>query len=278
MGLGGIGLRMRSIVAGLATVVVLGTVAGVALKNSAVVSVGTSAIGSALGKLTGHASHGLSGVRALSHGKTASAKNLVSTNNAPPPTPVVIDGVSMRYNPYKPSDGAYPSLALVKHLWIDVSVDQQLVYIMNGNHVLYTMVTSTGLDTVPGNSTPLGVYHVQAERGTWFYAPQYQMGAQYWVSWLGHGVFLFHSVTETIHHKLIPTVAAKLLSKASHGCFHLTIPDAQWVYNHIPYHTTVVVEQAPVRLLKHQIYKPSSEQKAAALTNPPGGANSMQSS
>ena len=187
----------------------------------------------------------------------------VTTNNAPPLNPVVIDGVHLPYNPYQPSDGPYPVLNKNQHVWIDVSIDQQLVYIFDGNHLLYTMITSSGIDTSPDTSTPLGVYHIQPESGTWFYAPQYQEGAEYWVSWLGNGVFLFHSVPEDIHHKLLVPIAAKLGHPASHGCFHLTIPDAKWIYDNINTGTTVVVEQAPVKLLEKTIYDPSTVQQAA---------------
>ncbi len=188
----------------------------------------------------------------------------ITTDNAPPIDPVTIDGVYLRYNPFKPSDGPYPQLTAQDHVWIDVSISQQLVYIFNGKRLLYTMVTSSGLDTKPGNSTPLGVFHIQAQRGDWFYAQQYQMGARYWVSWLGHGIFLFHSVPMNEQQQLLLPIAAKLGHKASEGCFHLTIPDAQWVFTHIPYHTTVVVEQAPVELQGRTLYHPDADQSAAA--------------
>lgn len=188
---------------------------------------------------------------------------VATADNAPPPNPVVINGVHLRYNPYQPSDGAYPQLTNQDHLWIDVSIDQQLVYIFSGSKRLYTMATSSGLDTIPDNSTPLGVFHVQAERGTWFYTQQYNEGASYWVSWLGHGIFLFHSVPMNSKQQVILSVAARLLHKASHGCFHLTIPDAKWVYDNIPYGTAVVVEQSPVYLAGNQIYHPSEDQLQA---------------
>ncbi len=205
----------------------------------------------------------------------------VTTNNAPPINPVVIDGIHLNYNPYQPSDGAYPILSNNEHVWIDVSISQQLVYIFNGNHLLYTMITSSGIDTNPNTSTPLGVYHVQPYSGTWFYAAQYQEGAQYWVSWLGNGVFLFHSVPEDQNHKLLVNIAAELGHPASHGCFHLTIPDAKWIYDNINTGTTVVVEQAPVKLLGKTIYQPSADQQAAITasiaTNQTTSANNSSS-
>ncbi len=188
---------------------------------------------------------------------------VVTTDNAPPIDPITIDGVYMRYDPFKPSNGPYPVLTPQDHVWIDVSIAQQLVYIFNGKRLLYTMVTSSGIDTKPDNSTPLGIFHIQGERGQWFYAQQYQMGALYWVSWLGHGIFLFHSVPMNEQRQLLLPIAAKLGHKASEGCLHLTVPDARWVFTHIPYHTPVLVEQAPVRLLSRTLYHPSADQLLA---------------
>lgn len=217
-------------------------------------------------KLGGHLvfAQSSSALQSTHEQKTRGKEQLKPTrDNAPKPDPIVMDGVYLRYNPYRPSDGAYPVLSPNERVWIDVSIDQQLVYIFHGNHLLYTMITSSGIDKAPDSSTPLGVYHIQAERGTWFYADQYQMGAKYWVSWHGHGIFLFHSVPMNQDQQVLLHVAAKLGHPASEGCFHLTIPDAKWFYEHIPYHTEVVVEQGPVQLLGRTLYNPSSVQRLA---------------
>lgn len=189
----------------------------------------------------------------------------VTTDNAPPPTPTVIDGIAMRYDPFKPSDGPYPDISKDKHVWFDVSISQELAYLFNGDHLIYTFITSSGLDTNPGNSTPLGVFHIQDYRGDWFYAQQYQEGAKYWVSWNGDGVFLFHSVPMNQDQQIIPSVAAKLGHPASEGCFHLTIPDAKWVEQNIPFGTDVIVEQAPVKLQGKTLYDPTRDQQSAEI-------------
>ncbi len=255
--------------AGNATQRSTGTAKGTAAGGTPGASSGTSAANAGRTANDGNTSAGTgdaTGQTSVSSLSTAGtgASAPVTTNNAPPPTPTVLDGVKITYNPFKPSDGPYPTLTGSDHVWIDVSIDQQLVYIMNGNKVLYIMATSTGLDTKPDNSTPLGVYHIQLQRGTWFYSSQYQMGAKYWVSWLGHGIFLFHSVPMNENGQVLPNIAAKLgRQPASEGCFHLTIPDAKWVYDNIPHGTTVVVEQAPVALQSGTIYHPSLMQQAA---------------
>lgn len=194
-------------------------------------------------------------------------KPIVTSNNAPPANPAVVDGVKMTYNPFEPSDGPYPILQPGEKIWIDASIDQQLVYLFQGSTRIYTMATSSGMESVSGDGSPLGVYHIQRQRGTWFYVPRYHEGAKYWVSWKGHGIYLFHSVPMDRHRKLLPAIAARLLKEASHGCFHLTVADAKWFYEHVPYGTTVVVERAPVLLEGNTLYHPSVvQQRAIAST------------
>ncbi|SED15364.1 L,D-transpeptidase catalytic domain [Paenibacillus sp. GP183] len=65
----------------------------------------------------------------------------------------------------QPAGGEYPKLAEGEQIWIDVSISKQRVYIKESDKTLYTMVTSSGLDTSPDNSTPLGTYYIQPERG-----------------------------------------------------------------------------------------------------------------
>ncbi|BBO00225.1 L,D-transpeptidase [Sporolactobacillus terrae] len=141
----------------------------------------------------------------------------------------------------KPSGGSYPVIGKNEPLWIDVAIKKQKVYIKSGSRTLYTMQASTGLDSSPDTTTPTGTYYIQAERGKWFYSPKYKEGAKYWVSWKNHGEFLFHSVPMNQNKQVLPADAANLGKKDSHGCIHLTVPDAKWVYEHIPYNTKVVI-------------------------------------
>jgi lipoprotein-anchoring transpeptidase ErfK/SrfK len=141
-----------------------------------------------------------------------------------------------------PSGGPYPTLSTNEPIWLDVSVGQQKVFVKTGNQTIYTMIASTGLNTAPDNSTPYGTFHIQPERGKWFYAPQYKEGAEYWVSWKNHGEFLFHSVPMDQNKNVILADAEKLGQKDSHGCVHLTVPDAKWIYDNIKTGTTVVIQ------------------------------------
>lgn len=140
-----------------------------------------------------------------------------------------------------PSDGPYPTLHKGENIWIDANVSKERIYIKNGNKTIYTMLTSSGLDTNPDTSTPTGTYYVQAEKGLSFYSPSEKEGAKYYTSWKNHGEFLFHTIPTDQNGNYIKSEAEKLGQKASHGCFRLPVLDAKWIYDNIPEGTKVVI-------------------------------------
>lgn len=132
---------------------------------------------------------------------------------------------------------AYP--VLQEGDWVDVSLANQRVKIMRKNRVLYTMVCSTG--SGGDRRTPTGTYSIQAERGETFNESSGE-GANYWVSWKDHGVYLFHSVPIDASGDYIEEEAEELGQKAnSHGCIRLTVADAKWFYEHALYGMQVIV-------------------------------------
>lgn len=144
----------------------------------------------------------------------------------------------------KPSEKkAYPKLGKYKHAWIYVSRSKHRVYIYSNQKkskkLLYTMYCSCGTKKSP---TPKGTYHIQAERGYSFYNASSREGARHWVSWKGHGIYLFHSVPVNKYGKYVISEAKTLGKKnSSHGCVRLSVADANWVYNHVPYGMKVVI-------------------------------------
>ncbi|WEE35554.1 L,D-transpeptidase [Lactiplantibacillus paraplantarum] len=137
---------------------------------------------------------------------------------------------------------AYPTVNHYPNLWIHVSLAKQRLYLMNHQHVLYTMYASSGVPTAD-RKTPRGTYHVQAERGKYFYSASVNEGAYYWVSWLNHGEYLFHSTPVDAQGHFIKSDAAKLGKQpSSHGCIHLSVADSKWVYDNIKYGTKVVID------------------------------------
>lgn len=142
----------------------------------------------------------------------------------------------------------YPNLHKVKHLWIRVSLNKNRTYIMSGKHIIYTMYSSGGVyKKINGQRqslTPTGTYHIQPERGTYFYNAGVGEGAHYYVSWKGNGVYLFHSVPTHQNGKYIVSNADKLgKDVASHGCIHLSIADSKWLYENVPVGTKVIIKQ-----------------------------------
>lgn len=75
-----------------------------------------------------------------------------------------------------------------------------------------------------------------------FFNTQSGEGANYWVSFKDHGIYLFHSVPVDANDQYIVKEAQQLGKVAnSHGCIRLTIADAKWLYENISTHTPVVV-------------------------------------
>ncbi|MEA4884692.1 MAG: L,D-transpeptidase [Clostridia bacterium] len=115
-------------------------------------------------------------------------------------------------------------------IWVDVDQSAQTLTVMSGEQVVRRMTISSGKDGTP---TPSGVFHVQ-NRGEWFFNSRYGQGARYWVSFLGWGAYLIHSVTCDANQQVIAEEADLLGSKASHGCIRMAMEDARWFYETIP--------------------------------------------
>ena len=140
----------------------------------------------------------------------------------------------------KPSQQVdYPDPAAHLGLSLEVSLQDQRVYVRDGSELLYTMYASTGMD----DSTPRGSFRIQNERGDHFYNPGEGMGARYYTSFLNHGVFLFHSVPTDSKGGYIKEEADMLgIRPGSHGCIRLTVPDARWIMQSVPTGTPVLVK------------------------------------
>lgn len=123
-----------------------------------------------------------------------------------------------------------------KPLMVKVNIDDQMVVVYDAKgKVVQNFVCSTGKE---GDDTPVGTYTVK-ERGESFFSKQYQEGAYYWTQFQGD--FLFHSVPFDKDKKFEPEEAAKLGSKASHGCVRLALENAKWIYDNIPRGTKIVI-------------------------------------
>ncbi len=142
----------------------------------------------------------------------------------------------------------YPDLTKVKHFWVKVSLKKNRTYLYDGNKVIYIMYSTGGLyvkDPATGKKksmTPTGTYYAQKERGNSFFNRSLNEGANYYVSWLDHGKYLFHSVPTKAGGTYNVKEANKLgKSTGSHGCIRLSIPDARWMSKNLPVGTKIVI-------------------------------------
>lgn len=143
----------------------------------------------------------------------------------------------------------YPDLDKVSDFWVKVDLKKNRTYLMSGNTVIYTMYSSGGAyhknkETGKYESyTPTGTFYIEAERGDSFYNASLNEGANNWVSWKDHGVYLFHSVPTDASGNYNLTEAKKLGKKAaSHGCIRLSVPDSKWMCENLKTGTKVVIE------------------------------------
>lgn len=141
---------------------------------------------------------------------------------------------------WKKPTGKYPNLADISNLNILVDTKNQRVCLLDGDKKITSFIVSTGI--LDGDSnTPLGDYVIENERGDNFYTPRFGEGANYWVSFKDHGVYLFHSVPTDKDGNYIESEAQKLGKPASHGCIRMSVPDSKWFYENIPTGTPVKV-------------------------------------
>ncbi len=141
---------------------------------------------------------------------------------------------------WKKPTGDYPNLENVTDLKILVDTKNQKTFLYDGNERLTSFVVSTGI--LDGDSnTPLGDYLIENERGENFFAASFGEGANYWVSFKDHGIYLFHSVPTDENGDYIVSEAEKLGKPASHGCVRMSVPDAKWFYENIPTGTPVKI-------------------------------------
>ncbi|SEM61557.1 L,D-transpeptidase catalytic domain [Ligilactobacillus sp. WC1T17] len=142
---------------------------------------------------------------------------------------------------------AYPDLKSTSDLWILVKLRANRTYLKSGSKTIYTMYSSGGKYRQKNGQTvsytPIGTYYVQNERGKTFYNASLNEGANYWVSFLNHGEYLFHTVPIDSQGNYKKDEAAKLGKEpASHGCIRLSIPDAKYLYENLPVNTRVVIQ------------------------------------
>jgi lipoprotein-anchoring transpeptidase ErfK/SrfK len=117
-------------------------------------------------------------------------------------------------------------------MWVDL--DRQTVNIFGGTEGKYKLINSmscaTGRNISP---TTRGFFAIQ-NRGEWFFTGS--SGAKNWVGF--NGQYLFHSIIMDENKNVKDYTLGK---RASAGCIRLAIDNSKWVYDNIPFGTTVWV-------------------------------------
>lgn len=168
--------------------------------------------------------------------KVQNATKLKKTKYQPYADPADMRKASGNYWKYSSEKKAYPNLRKVKNLNLRVSILGNRVYVRSGKKVLYTMYASAGRIVNGKSLTPRGTYHTNS------YHPYRFSEALYPVGWIGQ-LYLFHSVPTHMWSNQFIVSEAKKLGKmpASHGCVRLSIKDAKWLHDHVPYGTKVII-------------------------------------
>lgn len=149
------------------------------------------------------------------------------------------------YNWRKSSQSSpYPHIKpLENDLTIRVSLKGNRVYILRENTRIYTMIASAGLFKNGKSLTPTGTFKIKYNRGSSFYNPELNEGANNWTSWSNDNTYLFHSVPTKSNGKYDIKQASMLgVQPGSHGCIRLSIPDSHWIMTHIPAETKVIIK------------------------------------
>ncbi|BDR60774.1 L,D-transpeptidase [Lactobacillus xylocopicola] len=157
------------------------------------------------------------------------------------------DPASLRkpYDWHKPSQTTpYPKLKRLENdLSIRVSLKGNRVYILRDHERVYTMLASSGVFKKGKSLTPTGTFKIRYDRGAAFYNPNLNEGASNWVSWDEQNVYLFHSVPTKSNGQYHKKEAQKLgVKPASHGCIRLSVADSNWLVEHIPAGTEVIIK------------------------------------
>ncbi|QCI87331.1 L,D-transpeptidase [Vagococcus zengguangii] len=178
--------------------------------------------------------------KASKHNSSENNKESLTTDTTQS-TVETIDQLKETVHPWnEPSEPAYPNIQHPEAISIEVSIADQRVYIKEQDKTIYTMICSTG-DSKAGTPTPTGEFVIEPERGDKFYWADDDDWAYNWVSFSGHGIYLFHSVLMWNEHEVEEKEAVRLGQEASHGCIRLPLPDSKWFYDNITTGTPVTI-------------------------------------
>lgn len=133
-------------------------------------------------------------------------------------------------------------------LKVKVSLAKQRLYIFSKDERIYTMYISASWKKVKKASRVIpGNYHIQDQRGDFYYTPAISEGGKYWVSWEKSGQKLIQSVPTNEQRNFLPAKASLLGNKQdipdTHGNIWLSVKDAKWFHNNISGKTKLIIRK-----------------------------------
>lgn len=141
----------------------------------------------------------------------------------------------------------YPDLSHVQNLSLLVNIRKKRVYVMSGNHPVYTMYASAGIlssnpnNEEPTSKTPTGNFTTGDKQEPLVNG---QLGYHFNIAFTSHnGTALYFRTGPTNLSGDYNTKKNKDIGKknVTDGSIWLTKTDAQWLYQNLPGHTKVTI-------------------------------------
>ena len=131
------------------------------------------------------------------------------------------------------NEGGYESST---DYFVVTDINRQLTYIFTGTagsfKLTKTIVCATGKNASP---TTRGLFTI-TDKGRWFYSERLNSGAKFWTRF--NGSYLFHSVAMDKDKNITDGILGE---RRSSGCVRMSVEDAEWFFEHIPYGTAVSI-------------------------------------
>jgi L,D-transpeptidase catalytic domain len=131
--------------------------------------------------------------------------------------------------------------------FILVSISKRQLWACSGPETVYNSLVVTGMENLPADLTPTGVYHIYAKQTKLYLNGSDSTGSwhdyvYYWMPFLAnsYGVYGFHDATwrqSNAFGNISP-----YSTNASHGCVETPLATAKWLYNWAPVGTEVSIE------------------------------------
>ena len=119
---------------------------------------------------------------------------------------------------------------------IIVSISLQHLWACSGKSQVYSTAVTTGAYKIKNDETPTGTWKIYAKQtNRYLSGPGYKYFVHYWMPFYGN--YGFHDAT----WQTFPFGSSLYPTEGSHGCVHLSLTDAKWLFNFASVGTTVTI-------------------------------------